>query len=290
MAKHNNPRSNRELEAAYVMSELSNQPSATNGPSQNISAKLPPKKRKLQDEDRSSLEIKEKFDTIKTSDEDGDYPLHIACSQGNVQVVSTICDVLRKVPKGSDLLNALNKDKQTPIILATTLNEYETVRLLLKEGADCSLRDTKGRNVVHIAVKYKAIKCLELICDKKHNEDIWNVTDYEGLTPLHYAVLGGDSKIVDLLIKSKVRIDAPDGKSGLSALSYAVDRDQKGICSALVSNGADIHQQCFYGMTPIQIANNNGYRELASTLASQPIDGSIKKATGLNKQDAHFNP
>lgn len=289
MEKNGNSRSNRELEAAYVMSELSSQPTIPNGKSHHHSAKLPPKKRKLQDDDSAIFETKVKFDAIKTFDEDGDYPLHIACSQGNIEVVSTICNVLRKIPKGYELINALNKDKQTPIIIATSLKEYETVKLLLQEGADCKIRDKRGRNVVHIAVKYGALKCLELICEKRKTDDIWNVTDYEGLTPLHYAVLANDSKIVDLLIESKVNIDVPDGKSGLSALCYAADRDQKRICSTLVSNGADVHQQSFYGTTPVQIATYNGNKDLANSLVNQPGDRSIRKLSEVNEEEIVFN-
>lgn len=102
------------------------------------------------------------------------------------------------------------------MLLATSLNEYETVKLLLKEGADCKIRDKRGRNIVHIAVKYRALACLELICEMRKKDDIWNTTDYEGLTPLHYAVLADDSEIVDLLIKSEVSIDAPVSISPIS--------------------------------------------------------------------------
>lgn len=48
MEKNSNSRSNRELEAAYVMSELSSQPTIPNGITHHQTAKLPPKKRKLQ--------------------------------------------------------------------------------------------------------------------------------------------------------------------------------------------------------------------------------------------------
>ena len=83
----------------------------------------------------------QRFDTMK-----------ILIEKRNINTVESLLDLMKK--SGVDLktfLNSADKDGATLLMLAVASNDIELVDLLLKNGADLSLKDKKGNTVFEYA-------------------------------------------------------------------------------------------------------------------------------------------
>lgn len=93
----------------------------------------------------------------------------------------------------------------------------------------------------------------------ENNSDV-NLSDTNGITPLHEATIWSRPKIVKLLIKLGANINAQD-KNGLTPLMntcdvncadggiYWINNDRIETAKILVKNGADINIKCYQGKT-----------------------------------------
>ncbi|KAI0444158.1 hypothetical protein F4803DRAFT_561045 [Xylaria telfairii] len=70
------------------------------------------------------------------------------------------------------------------------------------------------------------------------------------LTPLHYAIFGGEKEIVQLLLQNKANIEATN-KFGKTPLHYAVSRGEKEIVQLLLQNKASVEVTDKVGKTPL---------------------------------------
>jgi ankyrin repeat protein len=62
----------------------------------------------------------------------------------------------------------------------------------------------------------------------KYNSDLVVSKDYNGWTPLHYAVLRGKRDLAELLLANKADVDARD-KNGATPLLWAAKNGHKGV-------------------------------------------------------------
>lgn len=76
---------------------------------------------------------------LEMGDRDGSTPLHIAAQEGHVSV----CEQL--LAAGAQL-DALNRQKRTPLMLASLWAKPDAVRCLLSTGASTALRDADGKS------------------------------------------------------------------------------------------------------------------------------------------------
>ena len=104
-------------------------------------------------------------------------PLTVACMTGSHEILSKLVD-----PQRERVRRHWNQDQvPSPLSVASALNNYNAVKLLMRRGADV------------------------------------NQTDRDGNTALHYAAANGNVEIVKLLLDSGARIDTSD-RQGNSAL------------------------------------------------------------------------
>ena len=87
--------------------------------------------------------------------------------------------------------------------------------------------------------------------------------DFDEVTPLQYAVLGGHLEIVKLLCESKTQIDTSD-KDGSSPLHYASMHGYLEIVKFLVERGAQIDLSNNNNEMPFYIAENPNPKEIFS--------------------------
>jgi ankyrin repeat protein len=74
-------------------------------------------------------------------------PLHYAAAAGDNDIVQMLLD-------HSAYIDAESPNKTTPLMMAVLNNHIYTVKLLLDEGADATLRNEKGLNAIDIADMY----------------------------------------------------------------------------------------------------------------------------------------
>jgi len=93
-------------------------------------------------------------------------------------------------------VNAIDVNKRTPICTAST---DECALLLLENGADVNIEDSRGQTVLHRISKHGLTSTLTSILNNKYDYNI-NSTDKHGLTPLHFACLSAKLDAAQLLI------------------------------------------------------------------------------------------
>ena len=76
------------------------------------------------------------IDPNKDASPDGAYPLHLASSKGNKEIVQILLDNGAKID-----LKATNKDKATPLAWAAFFGQKDVVSLLIEAGAPINALD-----------------------------------------------------------------------------------------------------------------------------------------------------
>ena len=179
------------------------------------------------------LEIKN-IDITKM-DNHGNTPLHSACAGGNKSVVSSLIDaganVLeknklemhpfhvavvnqsldivrmiqtdRRVAKmKQELLCAKDDDGNTMFLLAVKSGDDETVKFLLKNGAQIGDTNEAHCNVFHLAASVNSRSIMEMIYayNADQAQSLIEAKDSSSLTPLHYAARRNQKDVVSFLI------------------------------------------------------------------------------------------
>ena len=143
-------------------------------------------------------------------------PLHQAAMRNRNDIVEWLCAKGVKV-------NTVDSDGHTPLTIAISQptgtegarrNSIETIRILLRYGADVSYRNKEGQTILHDAVRR------------------------------------GREDIVDLLLRHGADINAKD-KYGYTSLHWAVSRKNRDMVELLVARGADVNARNLQGRTPL---------------------------------------
>ncbi|RVW35651.1 hypothetical protein CK203_108165 [Vitis vinifera] len=121
------------------------------------------------------------LDALKIGNEEGDTPLHLAASIGNVQMCKCITDKDRK------LVGFPNSKAETPLFLAALRGQKEAFLFLhgmceSSERHDYCRRDD-GRNILHCVIDEEYFDLAFQIIHQYR--DLVDSVDENGLTPLH---------------------------------------------------------------------------------------------------------
>ena len=108
---------------------------------------------------------------------------------------------------------------------------------------------------------------------------------------LHYAVIGGQAKVVTLLLDAGADVNAKT-KDGVTPLISAVEWGYAEVVELLVANNADLSAQDQYGRTALTVASDLSHGKIVSVLeAAGTPPGPKRDAThnSLNKDENHEN-
>lgn len=159
---------------------------------------------------------------------------------------------------------------------------FQLDRESLVFAAECHmavLQDEDGDTPLHLAVvqanKHLVHHLVYLISRSSRNVDIANKLQQ---TPLHLAVITGQSDLIPLLLANNASSNLPD-RLGRTGLHLAAERNYAECCAALLeSRDIDIEVRNFDGYTPVHtgVFHNSfsALRQLLSAGASvSPCDG-----------------
>jgi ankyrin repeat protein len=232
-------------------------------------------------------------------------PLHLAAAHGDKEALQT----LLADPKTD--VNQQAGDGTTALAQASFYGEARCVKLLIKHGAKCSVKDRFDNLPIHLATVGDHRKSVEMIIDGGGRV---NRRDGHGLCPLHLAIIRGFDKMVKLLLERGARVDkltrgaypmhplhplhlaARKGNTiimrqllafkptqvncvdaeGRTAMFNAVECDFPEIVSSLIMHGASVTIGTKAGESPLSLAIKRGYEDICHTLCTNGADVSLR--------------
>ncbi|CAD5115311.1 DgyrCDS4299 [Dimorphilus gyrociliatus] len=238
----------------------------------------------LQSQDGSGYSVKEKdlpklhkaawigdFNKLNQLIKKGDYnsrdkenrtALHLACANGNVDIV----DLLLEWKAKPDLLDKFDR---SPLMKAVQCKKSECVKLLLESHANPNLVDKNGGSCLHYAVENNDIYCLEeLFKSRKLNTEL---TNKMGDTALHLAVKGHNQNIAQLLLKERVNPNCQnnEGKTPLMIACFMGEESTARLC---LNFGANAGLKDNKGKTADDYALLNNHDSCRVLLQESPSD------------------
>jgi len=213
---------------------------------------------------------------------DGWTPLHVAIYKGNYGMIDTLVTEYKADLSLQDELG------QTPLHQAATYNQPNTIRLLVKNGANINIGSgSKIGTPLHAAAmgnpKIKTELCLgaeELI---KSGANI-DAQAGDGFTPLHIAVKNSMIEMVELLLKNKANSSIKTN-TGHTPLCYAINKKNANMVKVLLNNGVNPDEPIITGHTPLHMAANDNNAEIIKILLDNGADfrkTNAKEGTGHN--------
>ncbi|XP_010920604.1 E3 ubiquitin-protein ligase XB3 isoform X1 [Elaeis guineensis] len=207
-------------------------------------------------------------------------PLHIAAANGRVEVLSML---LRR----SGNPDVLNRNKQTPLMLAAMHGKIACVQKLLQAGANILMFDSlHGRTCLHYASYYGHSDCLQAILSAAQSTsvaDSWgfarfvNIRDGHGATPLHLAARQRRPNCVHILLDNGALVCAFTGGYGCPG-STPLHLAARGGCldcvRGLLAWGADRLQRDASGRIPYDVAlkrNHGACAALLNPSSAEPL-------------------
>ncbi|XP_043972345.1 B-cell lymphoma 3 protein homolog [Gambusia affinis] len=206
-------------------------------------------------------------------DEDGDTALHIAVVQGELTIVHKLIHLLALARRGLDIYNNL---RQTPLHLAVITKQANMVDVLLRAEADPAVLDRHGQTALHLCCEYQLLKCLSVLLSFSSSSPCLEIRNFEGLSPLHLAVLQGHKNLTKMLLDAGADINAMDIKSGQSPLMHAVESNNADMVHFLIESGCDVNSQSYSGNTALHIACGRGQVDTVRLLLKSGADSSLK--------------
>lgn len=127
-------------------------------------------------------------EVVNQLNKDGFSLLILASYKGNLEMV----DFLLK--NDADVNNV--SEMGTAIMAAVVKNKIEIVELLIQYGADVNLTDQAQTSAIHLAVQFTNIPMTQLLLN--HHADKTKLDD-KGKTAFEYAVFSGNNELINLL-------------------------------------------------------------------------------------------
>ncbi|KAM7449939.1 Nuclear factorNF-kappa-B p105 subunit [Porites harrisoni] len=210
-------------------------------------------------------------------DDNGDTALHLAVINSQQEVIQCLVEVMAGLPE--TFVNEFNFLRQTPLHLAAITKQPHALDCLLRAGANPRLRDRHGNTVVHIACTYGDGACLKALLNHSAPKTVLNLQNYQGLTPVHLAVLSGSKDALKLLNFAGANLSAQDGTSGKTPLHYAVEQDNLPLAGFLILEGnCDVDASSFDGNTALHLAAGYGLKGQTALLVAAGADTSLQNS------------
>jgi ankyrin repeat protein len=200
----------------------------------------------------------------------GSTALHEACMKGYEETARLL------VANGADLLDS-NSGKNTPLYLAVAYDRVSMVKTLLSYGHEqvnvvCRGGWTALSNAADLANEEMTILLLRAGADHSIRND-------RGMTALHLAARKNHVGVAKLLILAGASIDIK-GTDTLTPLALATTGGHLEVTALLLNNGADPNQTGWDKWTPLHRAARGGWKDTVALLIERGASLMLKDGKG----------
>lgn len=191
-------------------------------------------------------------------------PLMMACRENQLQAAIDLMEA------GADV-NRFNQFGATPLMLAAREGHLAVVKQLLAKGAHVNALSNTWDSALILAAENGHADIVETLLSKGANA---GQVHRDGYTALIQAVRLGHVKTAKTLLQKPqdIRINQAD-RHGLTALGYAIDRNQHQLVEALLAvPGIHLEQEDNAGNTPLLLAARHNSLPMVELLASRQVN------------------
>ncbi|MEP6789278.1 MAG: ankyrin repeat domain-containing protein [Acidobacteriota bacterium] len=217
-------------------------------------------------------------------------------------------EVARLVANGADV-NEADKDGTTPLLLASGYADAEMIKVLIKAGSKINVSSQNGFTPLMLAARCSAaVKILiesGAIVDSRNGSKETalmraaqggnlasvkhltvakaDISEKNGeLTPLMFAIKGGNPRVVDFLLKAGAKKELVTDLGSATALNLAAANPDGEITRILLGAGANSNASGKYGATPLTAAAMNGNIDAVRLLIAAGADPNFKVSNTLS--------
>jgi ankyrin repeat protein len=211
------------------------------------------------------------FDSIDDTNVDGETPLHVAASVGDLETGKILLDAGAN-PNWPD-----EHHLNTPLHKATSQKNYEFVKLLLSSGASQEIKNREGYNPFDLAKRLNDNRLIAIFSaspiskDKSQRPEVFAALRDASSTADNCGYIFKDVRDTNLL--------------GDTALHVVVRRGDIETAKVLLDLGADPNARGEYGYAPIHEAASGKNYDLAKLLLEYGGSKDIRNDDGLTPAD-----
>lgn len=166
-------------------------------------------------------------------------------------------------------IDTVNRQRQTAILLAAMNQHYDVVELLIKADADINKQDETQLNPFLFGCIKDDLRLVKIMLAA--GTDLDRYTRFGGVG-IHPAAEKGYVDLVRELLKTDINVNHTNWVGWTPLLEAIVLRDggpaQQEIVKMLLDGGASPHMTDKYGKTPLQLARELGFTEIADLLVA----------------------
>ncbi|XP_067298464.1 NF-kappa-B inhibitor zeta [Pseudorasbora parva] len=219
---------------------------------------------------------------LTTRDGDGDTFLHIAVAQGR----RALAFVLARKMAAIDMLDMKEHNQQSAFQVSVAADQHLIAQDLLSLGAEINTMDSWGRSPLHVCAEKghaPTLQAIQKFMQTSGRPVNVEVVNYEGLTPLHVAVLSHNAVVQELecvgtqspallqkrkllsecigtLLLMGAALNSKDRKSGRSALHMAAEEANIELLRLFLD------QPSYFSVVNAKAFNGNTALHMASAL------------------------
>jgi ankyrin repeat protein len=176
----------------------------------------------------------------------------------------------------------------SPVADAAMRGDVESVRSLLKHGADVNAAQGDGMTALHWAAVNGDVETAEILIYAGAGVDAQ--TRLGSYTPLHLASREGHAEVLKSLLAAGVDVNALTSTGGVAALHFSAAAGDVEAIKALVKHGAELDKaESVWGHTPLIFAAAKNRAEAVTVLlhsgADPVVSGRVIDIAARNEGD-----
>ncbi|XP_048252195.1 serine/threonine-protein phosphatase 6 regulatory ankyrin repeat subunit A-like [Haliotis rufescens] len=200
--------------------------------------------------------------------------LHHACKSGSKDVSIAIVKLF------PDLINVFAEKGLTAAMLCCLSGQNEVLKELVRQGANLSLTDKKGRNCLHLVCESGPLSTVKYLMSLK-TIDIKSKGSF-GQTPVMLAAENGQLDIYNLLVSKGADLSLTDGNHNDCLMLACMGGNKHIVKHLLPLKLFDINRRGMLYQTPVMLAAVRGHVEVYDLLVSERADLSLTDDNGYD--------
>lgn len=190
----------------------------------------------------------------------GATPLYVASQNGHIDTVRTLL-------ANGGMVNQLNVNDVGPLYVATQNGHLDIVDLLVSKGAYVNQANVNGATPLFIAAQHGHYNIVEFLL--KNGAGV-NQAKKDGTTPLYIAAEKGHAPTINALLSRGANVNMSIHQDSATPLFIAAQNGHVETVRLLLAKGANKHISWKGSISPLQIAQQMGQKEIVAMLQDRP--------------------